>query len=589
MPDTHTQHVQISEPSPMNTLSTPSKRGHRHRRSLAISGDFDFLNQPAAIMNLPPPQLSEKCPATAPTSIANTLSPTGYNTFACKTNENAGTLDLPEPRFCALSPRDNLQTPSPRFFISEEPSFSSPVKGVPDAIINLDDALKTRPRSFKSHRRSESAPPDLEFMIGKGNCAADSNSMIKEEEDSLTESESKHDSNKQELPTALLSPLRPSLCTSEQAIEIDDSTLNGSPTHHNHGMQNFNARNSNKFNSMKIKGQKQRYHHYTKQLPLTSGSDTQSPREQKVATSIAINQTMTPSSLGYTPSKLASTPATPLSFYDNNADINLENDNYTTVLNDPPRYTKDSFSKKCGSSQLNRVLDTDNKSQDFGGEARRRRSGSPISQMQHRNLIDNMKGRRNSNTINSIFNYKSKHYEMPYDDMMKNDSNNPQSALLPCTNNRDYAGENILKENYALFQHSSVKSCTPDGKEGINAFKSSDYSEYSESEGHTKLHSQLTKDILLGEPGDMVDLSSLLTSPRKPSNETDDLAFKLSQDDMYDINNTSKTTRANNSITTSNESWCISDNASGKKGQDNEVRRKRKSKLGLFRHIFSRK
>lgn len=33
-------------------------------------------------------------------------------------------------------------------------------------------------------------------------------------------------------------PLRPSLCVSEQAIDVDDSALNGSPTHHNHGMQN---------------------------------------------------------------------------------------------------------------------------------------------------------------------------------------------------------------------------------------------------------------------------------------------------------------------------------------------------------------
>lgn len=439
----NTQHVQLSEPNPMDNLSTPSKRGHRHRRSLAISGDFDFLNQSATIANFLPPQSPENCPATAPTTTSSMLSPTRYNRFPFKTNEDAGTLDLPEPRFYPLSPGDNLQTPSPRFFISEEPSFSSPVEGVPDAIINLDDALKTRPRSFKSHRRSESAPPDLEVTIGKGNCVASSNSMIKEEEDSLIDSESKNESHKKELPMELLSPLRPSFCTSEQAIEIDDSALNGSPTHYNHGMQNFNTQNFNKFNSLKIKGQKQRYYHYTKQLPLTASSDAQSPKEQKSAISTTMNQTMTPSSLAYTPSRLAFTPATPISLYDNNIDITLNNENYTTDLKETTKNGKDNYSKKSGSSHLNRALDTE-KRQDFSGEARRRRSGSPISHIQHRNLIDNMKGRRNSNTINSTFNYKSKLYDIPYNDMMKDDNNNSQSIPFAVTGANDggYAGGN---------------------------------------------------------------------------------------------------------------------------------------------------
>lgn len=586
----NTQHVQLSEPNPMDNLSTPSKRGHRHRRSLAISGDFDFLNQSATIANFPLPQSPENCPATAPTATSSMLSPTRYNRFPFKTNEDAGTLDLPEPRFYPLSPGDNLQTPSPRFFISEEPSFSSPVEGVPDAIINLDDALKTRPRSFKSHRRSESAPPDLQVMIGEGNCVASSNSMIKEEEDFPIDSESKNDTPNQELPTELLSPLRPSFCTSEQAIEIDDSALNGSPTHCNHSMQNFNAHNFNKFNSLKIKGQKQRYYHYTKQLPLTASSDTQSPKEQKSAISTTMNQTMTPSSLAYTPSKLAFTPATPISFYDNNIDITLNNENYTTNLKDTTENVKNNYPKKSGSSQLNRGWDTE-KRQDFSGEARRRRSGSPISHIQHRNLIDNMKGRRNSNTINSTFNYKSKIYDMPYDDMMKNDNNNGQSLPFSVTgaNDEGYAGENISKDSYVPLQHSSVKSCTPDGKEGMHAFAGDESNEYAKFEGQVRIHSQLSKDILLGEPGDMVDLSSLVTSPRKASNETGDLAFNLSQDDKYDANNTPKTIGAGNSVATSNESRCISDSALEKKGQDNEVRKKRKSKLGLFRHIFSRK
>ena len=54
---------------------------------------------------------------------------------------------------------------SPRFFISEEPSFTGDFKDVPDAIINLDDALRAKPRSFKSHRRTESAPADLQLSF----------------------------------------------------------------------------------------------------------------------------------------------------------------------------------------------------------------------------------------------------------------------------------------------------------------------------------------------------------------------------------------------------------------------------------------
>ena len=270
----------------------------------------------------------------------------------------------------------------------------------------------------------------------------------------------------------------------------------------------------------------------------------------------------------------------------------IRDSNYTTGLKDNLRYANDNISKKYGTPQLDCVLDT-NKRQDFNGEARRRRSGSPISHMQHRNLIDSMKSRRNSNTTNSTFNYKSKHYEMPYNDMMKNENKNKNAQSMHSSingaNNESSAGEVMLKTDYVPFQHSPVKSYTPDGKEGIDTFKSNDSNEYSNFEEQARTNLQLSRDILMGEPGDMVDLSSFVTSPRKASNETGDLAFNLSQDDRYDTNNTSKTIHANTSATTSNESWCISDNALGKQGQDSEVRSKRKSKLGLFRHIFSRK
>ncbi|KAG0654920.1 hypothetical protein C6P44_000636, partial [Monosporozyma unispora] len=35
-------------------LATPSRRGHRHKRSFAISGDFEFLKQPPQPSTVPP-------------------------------------------------------------------------------------------------------------------------------------------------------------------------------------------------------------------------------------------------------------------------------------------------------------------------------------------------------------------------------------------------------------------------------------------------------------------------------------------------------------------------------------------------------
>lgn len=170
--------------------------------------------------------------------------------------------------------------------------------------------------------------------------------------------------------------------------------------------------------------------------------------------------------------------------------------------------------------------------------------------------------------------------------MMKNENINAQSMPFSVNgaNNENSIGGVITRADDAPLQHSVVKSCTPDGKEEMNRLKSNDSNEYSKSEGQIRTNSQLSKDILMGEPGDMVDLSSFVNAQRKASNETGDLVFSLSQDD-----DALKTFHASNSAATSNESWCISDGALGKQAQDSEVRRKRKSKLGLFRHIFSRK
>ncbi|AGO10783.1 AaceriAFR732Cp [[Ashbya] aceris (nom. inval.)] len=81
-------------------------RGHRHKRSFAISGDFDFAGAAGG----------------------------------------------------SSGGRGRVAAAGPRFFISEESRFSAGCGGVPDAIIDLDAALSTQ---VPGHRRSESAPAEV--------------------------------------------------------------------------------------------------------------------------------------------------------------------------------------------------------------------------------------------------------------------------------------------------------------------------------------------------------------------------------------------------------------------------------------------
>lgn len=154
--------------SPVAHNSAAVLKTHRHRRSYAISGDFDFIAQ----MSPPPMDASH---------------------------------------FASPSKTRYPVTPSPRFFVSEEPKYTSAFNGVPDAIINLDDAMATRPRSFKSHRRTESAPAELDvtFLQNPSLCKQfPSQFAIKEEEYSSDEDIS--DKNDDPQDQKLMSPLLPS-------------------------------------------------------------------------------------------------------------------------------------------------------------------------------------------------------------------------------------------------------------------------------------------------------------------------------------------------------------------------------------------
>ncbi|SCU95014.1 LAMI_0F00584g1_1 [Lachancea mirantina] len=133
-----------------NNETTPLRRGHRHKRSLAISEDFDFLRQ--------------SCGDESPRAGLHSST---------------------------TSPRKNDL--SPRFFMSEESTLSH---GVPEAIIDLDAALSAKPKSFAAHRRTESAPATLNLSFRPDISPTEAPCI--EEEDCEEESES---------PQLLLSPL----------------------------------------------------------------------------------------------------------------------------------------------------------------------------------------------------------------------------------------------------------------------------------------------------------------------------------------------------------------------------------------------
>ncbi|AQZ18898.1 LRE1 (YCL051W) and HLR1 (YDR528W) [Zygosaccharomyces parabailii] len=316
-----TQHLQVSQVLDAN--HTPYKRGHRHKRSFAISGEFEFLKQMEP-STMPPMSCASPDQAAAPPPPPQLqpqmASPTLHATPA--------SFQQPETEYASYSrilQPTNQSLQSPKFFVSEEPKFSSPFKGVPDAIINLDDALKTKPRSFKSHRRAESAPADLEVFMNTREPSGQAQ-MIEEEEDDDVQSDLDSGNGH------LMSPLRP---TSPSPRPLGPATA--SPTRirdpqgvgvsimaqgngNGNGNSNINGNNNNNGNrnfnnSLKINRQKQRYYHYTKQLPINAASSIQSQSLKGQASSGSLSSAymQTPASVAHTPSKQMSTPLTPVS------------------------------------------------------------------------------------------------------------------------------------------------------------------------------------------------------------------------------------------------------------------------------------
>ncbi|AJP38196.1 Hlr1p [Saccharomyces cerevisiae YJM1078] len=235
-------------PSQRMDFSTPPRNRHRHKRSFAISGDFEFLKQPAS----------------APVFTSGYDSPTLENTPRRASGMN---LTMPDEsqNESALVP-----SPSPRFFISEASTYTSPVKGVPDAIINLDDVLINEPRMCRSHRKTKSVPVKLDEFYSSHKCSSVPELTINEEMD-------EDDTNPQ-----LLEPVKP-LSTSLSTEMNEDKRMA--------------LKNTRSHNSLKIQAQKQRYYNSARYLPLNNDdrtTDPQSLTKQSSVTSLFSSRSITP-------------------------------------------------------------------------------------------------------------------------------------------------------------------------------------------------------------------------------------------------------------------------------------------------------
>ncbi|CAR29063.1 ZYRO0F18260p [Zygosaccharomyces rouxii] len=423
-----TQHLQVTAPPPPsmgneNVETTPYRRGHRHKRSFAISGDFEFVKtmEPSSV----PPPLP-----------FNVTSPTPMSPAPL------------EPEYAAKPTPSALQ--SPKFFVSEDPKFSSPFKGVPDAIINLDDALKTKPRSFKSHRRAESAPADLEAFMNLKNFG-NSNGDTKEESACIREEDDDDGGNNDDTvrtranaETQLMSPLRPRSPTPGDVRSDNLGFHSGSPSRNNtlhaNGGGNFN-------NSLKINRQKQRYYHYTKQLPIQAASQIQSQslKGQASSGSLSSANMQTPGSMAHTPSKQMTTPLTPVS-------------------SGNPRF------------QPSHVKNDD-------------RPTSPTLRNHHHNhtQVSNRNG-----PSSTSFNYESKLYDMPHSITVTKSPSSTSNDNRTLNHNQDLAFSQEEKQSSQRYHGSSSSS--------FNLSVSSTKQSNTEEENNL-----IPESLLLGEPGDAED------------------------------------------------------------------------------------
>lgn len=607
----------------VNNLNTPSKRGHSHRRSFAVSGDFEFLKQPPNTIGGSSNVNSNSVPP-----LPRCVSPDINN------SENKDKFNSTDVSFAqSLTPRkiyNNISSPSPRFFISEEPKFTSPVKGVPDAIINLDDALKTKPKSFKSHRRSESAPADLEVAIDFKHSKSIPDFII-DEEDSIENQDSDDDTDivpgTNQATFGLMSPLRPSSPAFRKNYQMNETP--SSPTklifhQQSSGIYSNSSTKTDQYNSLKIKRQKQRYYHYTKQLPtnnITVNTQTHALQEKKSTASLVSATSRTPVTMVTTPSNSANSPVTPLSNRDFNqisassstVNCNNNNQNNNSSSNNDNNFSGSSAGKSTAMSSNINTSGGSNSSITNIYEQRRARSPDflthqqtfqkyPNMNNQYSNNMGSKFGRRNSGpTVQSSFKFKSKTYDMPIND---------QKNAVIINDNTNKIDESASNEPSVTPTFGDRSNLNPSNEN----LQRTHFDELDNPANNTKGPVTLSMDILMGEPGDTVDLSEnnsaeIIDGFQNISISSKDLVQNDYQKSSEMINMGKKSSKATHEMKLQPEARSASDSVVEMKGtgfhnnfnnfnstskdnknstQANGTAKKKRSKLSIFTNLFSK-
>lgn len=231
-------------------LGLINKKSHRHKRSFAISGDFDFLKTSQPLVSLPVQYTG---------SVPNVV----FNTTPVQRT---------------------------KFFMSEGSKHSSKHSRIPNAIIDLDDISKAESYMSKSHRRTESAPADLRFLF-----KLESRSSLRLSEEIVMEEElsdeDEFNCNQIREHSDLISP---------RIFQRNEYT-NSSEYLSTPKLTTFN-------NTLKINKQKERYSNYTMNL---SSSQHTLHLQNHLSTSSVSSTSTTSDSL--TLSRNLSTPNTPAS------------------------------------------------------------------------------------------------------------------------------------------------------------------------------------------------------------------------------------------------------------------------------------
>ncbi|KAG7908410.1 hypothetical protein KL907_001900 [Ogataea polymorpha] len=150
-----------SPTGPQNGLQPPPRRGHRHRRSAAISGDFDVQE-----FGLLPPMMSKSVPGSTSCSLSGTFGSSPLKSPLVQLAAEDSTLSSRQKILFTSTPASAHEDARTRYFITEDTKFESG-SSVPRAMIDLDDVFISSRAPARKSSRTMSAPELESFHMPK--------------------------------------------------------------------------------------------------------------------------------------------------------------------------------------------------------------------------------------------------------------------------------------------------------------------------------------------------------------------------------------------------------------------------------------